>query len=87
MSQKIQCEGMKILAPALIALASAAPSFAAGSPLLLRHPTVSRDTIAFEFAGEIWTVPREGGTARRLVAGQGRSGAPIFSPDGSQIAY
>ena len=78
---------MKILAPAFLVLASAVPSFAAGSPLLLRHPTVSRDTIAFEFAGEIWTVPREGGTARRLVAGQGRSGAPIFSPDGSQIAY
>jgi len=78
---------MKILAAFVIALASAATAFAAGPPLLLQHPTLSRDSIAFDFAGEIWTVPREGGTARRLVAGQGRSGSPIFSPDGSLVAY
>src|SRR6185295_7187012 len=85
--RKDTMSAMKMLAPVVFLLASAVPSHAAGSPLLLRHPTVSRDTIAFEFAGEIWTVPRDGGTARRLVSGQGRSGSPIFSPDGSQIAY
>jgi tricorn protease len=78
---------MKTLALVLLALAgSAAPALAA-APLLLQHPTVSRDTIAFEFAGEIWAVPREGGAARRLVAGQGRNGSPLFSPDGSLLAY
>jgi tricorn protease len=60
---------------------------AAAPPLLLQHPTLSRDTIAFDFAGDIWTVPREGGVARRLAAGQGRNGGPVFSPDGSLIAY
>jgi tricorn protease len=60
---------------------------AAAPPLFLQHPSLSRDTIAFEFAGEIWTVPREGGGARRLVAGQGRNGAPVFSPDGSLVAF
>ena len=56
-------------------------------PLLLQHPTLSRDAIAFDFAGEIWTVPRAGGVARRLVAGQGRNQGPVFSPDGSLIAF
>src|SRR6185503_10337763 len=78
---------MKMLAFFLLALGSASAASAAGPPLLLQHPTLSRDTIAFDFAGEIWTVPREGGAARRLVAGLGRSGSPIFSPDGSLVAY
>ena len=32
-------------------------------------------------------VPREGGDARRLVTGFGQGGGPIFSPDGSRIAF
>jgi tricorn protease len=64
------------------------PPLAAGSvPKLLRHPALSRTLIAFDFAGEIWTVPREGGEARRLVTGQLRNSQPVFSPDGSQIAF
>src|SRR5712692_2460983 len=71
-----------------MALGAMATGRAAAAPaLLLQHPTLSRDTIAFEFAGEIWTVARDGGVARRLVAGQGRNGQPIFSPDGSLIAF
>src|SRR5689334_14149575 len=57
------------------------------APHLLQRPSLSRTQIAFAFAGEIWTVPREGGDARRLVTGQLRNYRPIFSPDGSQIAY
>ena len=34
-----------------------------GSPLLLQKPTLSRTHIAFVYAGDLWTVPREG--ARR----------------------
>ena len=56
-------------------------------PLLLQNPALSKTDIAFNFAGEIWTVPREGGTAHRIVSGQLRNGRPIFSPDGSQIAF
>lgn len=77
---------MKTLAILLLCAAGAGPASAA-PPSLLRHPTLSRDTIAFDFAGEIWTVPREGGSAVRLVAGQGRNGGPVFSPDGSLIAF
>lgn len=72
---------------AAILLGLAAPSQAASPPLLLQHPSLSQSEIAFDYAGEIWTVPREGGQARLLVAGQGRNSGPVFSPDGSWIAY
>src|SRR5499426_2096986 len=54
---------------------------------LLRHPTVSRDSVAFEYAGDLWVVPRSGGQARRLTATPGVEIEPYFSPDGSQIAF
>ena len=54
---------------------------------LLRHPTVSRDSVAFEYAGDLWVVSRSGGQARRLTATQGLEVHPFFSPDGSQIAF
>ena len=54
---------------------------------LLRHPTVSRDLVAFEYAGDLWAVPRSGGQARRLTSTPGVEIDPYFSPDGSQIAF
>src|SRR5499433_2294472 len=54
---------------------------------LLRHPTVSRDQVAFEYAGDLWVVSRSGGQARRLTATPGVEIDPYFSPDGSQIAF
>lgn len=56
-------------------------------PLLIRHPTVSRDKIAFCYAGDIWTVSRNGGDAQRLTAGVGSKFDPYFSPDGQWIAF
>jgi tricorn protease len=63
------------------------PAFAAGGPLLLQHPSVSQTLIAFDYAGEIWTVPRSGGQATPVVMGQGQNRRPIFSPDGRYIAF
>jgi tricorn protease len=54
---------------------------------LLRHPTVSRELVAFAYAGDLWTVPRTGGQARRITATPGMEGDAYFSPDGSQIAF
>jgi tricorn protease len=54
---------------------------------LLRHPTVSRDSVAFEYAGDLWVVGRSGGQARRLTSTPGAEIDPYFSPDGSQIAF
>src|SRR5262245_31908558 len=54
---------------------------------LLRRPTVSRDSVAFEYAGDLWVVSRSGGQARRLTSTPGVEIDPRFSPDGSQIAF
>ncbi|MGI8409961.1 MAG: hypothetical protein ACR2M8_08805 [Pyrinomonadaceae bacterium] len=60
---------------------------AAQATRLLRHPTVSRDLVAFEYAGDLWAVSRSGGQARRLTSTHGVEIDPYFSPDGSQIAF
>jgi tricorn protease len=54
---------------------------------LLRHPTVSRDLVAFEYAGDLWAVARTGGQARRLTTTPTVETEPYFSPDGSKIAF
>ncbi len=56
-------------------------------PLLLRFPTVSKTQIVFNYAGDLWTVGRDGGDARRLTSGVGIETLPHFSPDGSMIAF
>ena len=69
------------------ALACLSVSVSAQETRLLRHPTVSRDLIAFEYGGDLWVVSRNGGQARRVTSTQGVELDPYFSPDGSQIAY
>ncbi|HKO12007.1 MAG TPA: PDZ domain-containing protein [Acidobacteriaceae bacterium] len=69
---------------AAVSLAAAAQS---SHPLLLRHPSLSRDKIAFVYADDIWTVPRDGGEAQRLTSVNAVVSGPYYSPDGSQIAY
>ncbi|HYK91120.1 MAG TPA: PDZ domain-containing protein, partial [Acidobacteriota bacterium] len=56
-------------------------------PLLLRNPTISRSQIAFSYGGDIWIVGREGGEAHQLTTGTGAETRPVFSPDGSVIAF
>jgi tricorn protease len=56
-------------------------------PLLLQKPAVSKTHIAFGYAGDLWLVGRDGGEARRLTSGVGLEFGPLFSPDGSQIAF
>ena len=69
-----------------LCLLTSIPAFAQGTRLL-RHPTVSRDQIAFEYAGDLWLVSRNGGQARRITSTQGLEIEPCFSPDGAQIAF
>jgi tricorn protease len=72
----------------LIALCFTAGCFPeSNQPLLLQKPTVNRTHIVFTYAGDLWSVSREGGDAIRLTAGPGLETDPHFSPDGTQIAF
>jgi len=55
--------------------------------LLLRNPALSRTQIVFSYAGDLWSVPREGGEATRLTTAPGVETDAVFSPDGSLIAF
>ena len=67
----------------------AVPAAFAASPAthLLHGPAINATEIVFSYAGDLWTVSRQGGTANRLTAGTGIESAPVFSPDGVTIAF
>jgi tricorn protease len=54
---------------------------------LFRKPTVSKTQIAFSYGGDLWIVDRNGGDARRLTSDVGIEIDPVFSPDGTMIAF
>src|SRR6267378_4064228 len=54
---------------------------------LLRKPTISKTQIAFSYGGDLWIVDLTGGEARRLTSDIGVEIDPIFSPDGTLIAF
>jgi len=73
----------------LCVLSTAAVCFAATPtrPLLARNPAINKTSIVFSYAGDLWSVPREGGEATRLTTGAGIEDNPVFSPDGTKIAF
>src|ERR1700723_4058189 len=54
---------------------------------LLQRPTFNGNLIVFSYAGDLWTVDRRGGHCSRLTTGPGIETDPVFSPDGSMIAF
>ncbi|MCU0976365.1 MAG: PDZ domain-containing protein [Steroidobacteraceae bacterium] len=76
------------VALAVACLSAASTSRAADGPtLLLRDPAVSADRIAFVYAGDLWSVDRNGGDPRRLTSDPASESLPAFSPDGTLIAF
>ena len=57
--------------PLLALVVFAAAGVADDGPLLLQKPTLSKTHIVFAYAGDLWSVPREGGDAVRLTSGSG----------------
>lgn len=75
---------------ALLAVQIAACSAVAEvSPNWFRHPAVSPDgaTIVFVHGGDLYSVPAEGGRAVPLTLHPASETRPIWSPDGSMIAF
>ena len=54
---------------------------------LLRFPGTNGQEVAFSYAGDIYTVPITGGTARKLTSHKGYEAFARYSPDGRTIAF
>ncbi|WP_163714629.1 S41 family peptidase [Mangrovibacterium lignilyticum] len=54
---------------------------------LLRFPAIMGNQIVFTYAGDLYTVPADGGTARKLTSDIGYEMFARFSPDGKTIAF
>ncbi len=54
---------------------------------LLRFPAVNGDKVVFTYAGDLYTVAKSGGMARKLTNHEGFEMFAKFSPDGKQIAF
>jgi tricorn protease len=55
----------------------------------LATPAISPDghEIAFASGGDIWTVPSDGGEARLLISSPADESRPLYSPDGTKLAF
>jgi tricorn protease len=71
----------------ILATRLAAPAAALEECRLLRQPDIQGDRIVFAYAGDLWTVSRDGGTASRLTSHEGVERFPKFSPDGRTLAF
>ena len=58
-------------------------------PLWMRGGAISPDgaSIAFSYMGNIYTVPSVGGEAKQLTTNESYDGTPLWSPDGTELAF
>ncbi|MEA3460583.1 MAG: Tricorn protease like protein, partial [Bacteroidota bacterium] len=78
---------MKRLLILLMAVMAAQLSSGQISARLMRYADVSDKHIAFVYGGDIWIMPKDGGTAYQLTHSPGEESWPRFSPDGTEIAF
>lgn len=72
----------------LVAILFSATAFAQiEEARLMRFPTIHGNQVVFSYAGDLYTVDKTGGTARKLTNNEGLEIFPKFSPDGKTIAF
>lgn len=54
---------------------------------LLWQPAISKNAIAFIYAEDLWVANLDGSYPRRITVSEGSESNPVFSPDGSMIAF
>ena len=61
--------------------------FAQDEARLMRFPTIHGSNVVFSYAGDLYTVSKDGGTARKLTNDNGYEMFAKFSPNGKQLAF
>ncbi len=77
----------KILAGLIAVLLFPMFMMAQSEARLLRFPAISGDKLVFSYAGDLYTVARSGGMARKITNDAGYEMFARFSPDGKWIAF
>ncbi|HNX08246.1 MAG TPA: protease, partial [Bacteroidales bacterium] len=77
----------KILFTLLLSFCMAANTFAQNEMRLLRFPAIHGKQIVFSYAGDLYTVDKKGGIARKLTNDIGYEMFAKFSPDGKSIGF
>ncbi len=72
---------------AILALSAVDLGAGLAKAALPRFPQPYGDRIVFVADGNVWSVPKSGGTAERLTSAPGQDMFPRVSPDGKWIAY
>jgi tricorn protease len=75
------------LLSAIALLVLATPATALAESRLMRQPDIHGNQVTFVYGGDLWTVDRTGGAARKLTNDIGLETFPSFSPDGKTIAF
>lgn len=80
---------MKTIITAAVLATAISAGAAVQSPLWIRDARISPDgkNIAFEYKGDIYTVPSKGGEALRLTSQPSYEASPVWSPDSKTIAF
>jgi len=64
-----------------------ATTYAQTETKLMHQPALSDTHIAFIYAHDLWIANRDGSNPKRLTIDEGVESSPVFSPDGSMIAF
>src|SRR5271156_1756984 len=80
---------MRLFAALLLSLSVSTLAQSAASKPTFATPALSPDgkEVAFASGGDIWVAPASGGEAHLLVSGPSEESRPLYSPDGTRIAF
>ncbi|MEZ4388230.1 MAG: S41 family peptidase [Candidatus Krumholzibacteriia bacterium] len=80
---------MRHLVVAVVVTLGLAPVLRAEPAVFPRRPAISPDgaTVVFTSQGDLWRVAATGGRAERLTAHPAYDRDPVFSPDGTRLAF
>nr|WP_299339609.1 S41 family peptidase [Allomuricauda sp.] len=77
----------RILLGLSIFLLQALVVFSQAETKLMQQPAMSDTHVAFVYAEDLWVANKDGSNPKRLTIDEGIESSPIFSPDGSMIAF